>query len=49
LRHRVRKSERNEINSAFLLPVRKTIRCKTNVVVWIEELELAHFQQAAVY
>lgn len=33
LRHGVSKSERNEINCSFLLPVRKTIRCKTDVVV----------------
>src|SRR5580765_1870394 len=47
-RHGVGKPECNEINCSFLLPVRKPIRCKTNVVVWIKELKLGRFQGAAV-
>jgi hypothetical protein len=46
--HSVGKSKSNEVNCSFLLPARKTIRCKTNVIVRIEELELGHFQGAAV-
>ncbi len=38
VRHGVAKSKRDEINGSFLLPVRKTIRCKADVIVWIEEL-----------
>ena len=38
VRHGVAKSKRDEINCSFLLPVRKTIRCKADVIVWIEEL-----------
>jgi hypothetical protein len=46
--HGVGKSKRDEVNCSLLLPVGKTIRCKTDVVVRIEELKLGHFQGAAV-
>jgi hypothetical protein len=45
LGQRVGKPKRNEINCSFLLPIRKTIRCKTDVVVRIEELGLSHFKE----
>ena len=47
-RHGVGKPECNELNCSFLLPVRKPIRCKSDVVVWIKELKLGRFQGAAV-
>ena len=46
-RYSVSESKRNEVNRAFLLPVWETIRCKTDILVRIEELELAHFHRAS--
>jgi hypothetical protein len=48
VRHGVAESKRDEIHCSLLLPVRKTIRCKLDVIVWIEELELGRFQDASV-
>jgi hypothetical protein len=48
LRHGVRKSKYDETNCSFLLPVWETIRRKADVVVWIEEFKVGHFQEAAV-
>jgi hypothetical protein len=48
VRHGVAESKGDEINCSFLLSVRKTIRCKTDVIVWIEELEFGRFQDASV-
>lgn len=42
MRHSVGASECNEINCAFLLPMRQAIRRETNVCVRIEEAQFAH-------
>jgi hypothetical protein len=43
--HGVGKSKGNEINCSFLLPVRKAISRKADVVVRVEELELGHSKE----
>src|SRR4051812_19367038 len=41
-RHRIRETKRNEINCAFLLPMRQTISRVLDFGVWIEEAQLVH-------
>src|SRR4029453_9494003 len=43
MRHSVGESECNEVNCAFLLPMRQAIRCQTNICIRIEEAQFAHW------
>lgn len=41
-RHGIGQPERNEVNRAFLLPVRQTIGRKTDIFVRIEKLQVVY-------
>jgi hypothetical protein len=41
MRQGIGKSKRDEVNRAFLLPMRQAVRSKANVCVGIEETQLS--------
>src|SRR6266480_6085867 len=42
IRHSIGESKRNEINRAFLLPMRQSVRSEADIRIWIEEAQFGH-------